>query len=198
MWKNIVETNIMIGTHADSLIAEAVKKGVTGFDRELAWEAVLKDAIVPPQDDVNTQYEDRQEVRFEPPQVKHISYSISQNVDYEVRAGLGSAYNTQGWVADDLHSESASRTLAYACKTNLHPTLETSRANVLYLLDDDYATYILGKELGKDEDEIESFLRRSKVAPFTLWNDDTGFFEAQNSDGSWAGEDRGWTEGMPI
>jgi hypothetical protein len=62
MWKNIVETNIMIGTHADSLIAEAVRKGVVGFDRELAWEAVWKDATVAPKDDATTQYDDRQEV----------------------------------------------------------------------------------------------------------------------------------------
>ena len=27
MWKNIVETNIMIGTHADVLVAEAYLKG---------------------------------------------------------------------------------------------------------------------------------------------------------------------------
>ena len=40
-----------VGTHADSLIAEAVLKGITGFDQELAYEAVLKDATVPPEDD---------------------------------------------------------------------------------------------------------------------------------------------------
>lgn len=34
---------------------------------------------------------------------------------YEARAGLGSDYATKGWVADDVHSESASRTLDYAC-----------------------------------------------------------------------------------
>ena len=36
-----------------------------------------------------------------------------QFVDYEVRAGLSTSYNVEGkgWVADDLHSESASRTL---------------------------------------------------------------------------------------
>lgn len=66
MWKNVVETNIMIGTHADSLIAEAVVKGITGYDRDLAWEAVLKDATVAPKDDGTTQYEDRQEVRLQP------------------------------------------------------------------------------------------------------------------------------------
>jgi putative alpha-1,2-mannosidase len=39
----------------------------------------------------------------------------TQNVDYEVRAGLSSVYAAKGWVADDVHSESASRTLDYAC-----------------------------------------------------------------------------------
>lgn len=52
----------MVGTHADSLIAEAVKKGIAGFDHELAWQAVLKDATVPPKDDRTTQYDDREEV----------------------------------------------------------------------------------------------------------------------------------------
>ena len=38
-------------------------------------------------------------------------------MEYEVRAGLSSVYNVveKGWVADDIHSESASRTLDYAC-----------------------------------------------------------------------------------
>lgn len=44
----------MVGTHADSLITEAVLKGVTGFDTELAYEAVYKDATVPPAEDNTT------------------------------------------------------------------------------------------------------------------------------------------------
>lgn len=28
-----------------------------------------------------------------------------------------------------------------------------------------------------------------------IWNNDTGFMEARKSDGIWAGEDAGWTEG---
>jgi putative alpha-1,2-mannosidase len=32
-------------------------------------------------------------------------------------------------------------------------------------------------------------------APFMLYNDLTGFMEARNKDGSWAGGTRGWTEG---
>jgi hypothetical protein len=66
MWKNIVETNIMVGTHADSLIAEAELKNVSGLttqeDRDLAWEAVWKDCNVPPAGDWEREYGDREEV----------------------------------------------------------------------------------------------------------------------------------------
>ncbi|KAI0337493.1 glycoside hydrolase family 92 protein [Trametopsis cervina] len=157
MWKNIVETNIMIGTHADSLIAEAVLKGFTGFDVDLAYEAVHKDATVPPEDDWTISYFDREE-----------------HVGYEVRAGLSSIYAPQGWVADDIHSESASRTLDYAY--------------------DDYAVSILASLLNKSSDAA-FFRNRSLTAPFNIFNGDTGFMEARNADGSWAGQTNGWTEG---
>ena len=42
---------LQVGTHADSLVAEAALKGITGFDMDLAYEAVYKDATVPPEDD---------------------------------------------------------------------------------------------------------------------------------------------------
>ncbi|KAH8831374.1 glycoside hydrolase family 92 protein [Flagelloscypha sp. PMI_526] len=158
MWKNIFETNIMVGTHADSLVAEAVVKGITGFDRDLAWEAVYKDATVPPLNDHNTVYDDREE-----------------NVDFEVRAGLSSVYADQGWVADDIHSESASRTLDYAY--------------------DDYCVAMLAKALGKDSETVDFFLNRSLTAPLKIFNTHTGFMEARNANGEWAGEDNGWTEG---
>ena len=45
-----------MATHADSLITEAVLKNITGFDRDLAWEAVWKDATVPPKDDASVVY----------------------------------------------------------------------------------------------------------------------------------------------
>ncbi|TDL14546.1 glycoside hydrolase family 92 protein [Rickenella mellea] len=157
MWKNIVETNIMVGTHADSMIAEAVIKGFgTTFNTELAYEAVHKDATVPPEGDDHIEYGDRQE-----------------NVGYEVRAGLSSVYNTRGWVADDIHSESASRTLDYAY--------------------DDYAVGTLASYLNKSTDAA-FFLERSK-SNRKIFNQKTGFMEARNADGSWAGQTRGWTEG---
>ncbi|KAI0059303.1 hypothetical protein BV25DRAFT_1809203 [Artomyces pyxidatus] len=157
MWKNIVETNIMVGTHADSLITEAVLKNITGFDVDLAYEAVHKDATVPPVDDSTISYFDREE-----------------NVGYEVRAGLSTMYDTKGWVADDIHSESGSRTLDYAY--------------------DDYAVSVLARYLNKTADAA-FFLNRSMVAPFTIFNTDTGFMEARNASGAWAGPDAGWTEG---
>ncbi|KAK8864700.1 hypothetical protein IAR55_001952 [Kwoniella newhampshirensis] len=96
MWKNLVETNIMVGTHADSVVAQAMNAGVTDFNWSLAWEAVKKDAFVPPDRDTELQFGDREE---ETPQ--------------EVRAGL-TEYMKLGYVAADLHAESGSRTLDYA------------------------------------------------------------------------------------
>ncbi|PFH47119.1 glycoside hydrolase family 92 protein [Amanita thiersii Skay4041] len=158
MWKNIVETNIMVGTHADSLIAEAAVKGVSGFDPEVAWQAVLKDATVPPVKDDSVLYSDRQE-----------------NVDFEARAGLSTVYADKGWVAADVHSESGSRTLDYAY--------------------DDFSAAMLGRAIGKPEDVVQPLLDRAMTAPFTLWNEATGFMEARNADGAFAGESAGWTEG---
>ena len=48
-------------------------------------------------------------------------YDREQHVGYEVRAGLSSVYATSGWVANDVHSESASRTLDYACTIPFPP-----------------------------------------------------------------------------
>ncbi|KLT38965.1 hypothetical protein CC85DRAFT_266218 [Cutaneotrichosporon oleaginosum] len=95
MWKNIVETNIMVGTHADSVLAQAMSAGVP-FDWELAWAAVRKNAYTPPERDTKLRYFDREE-----------------HTPHEVRAGL-TEYMKRGWVADDLHSEAGSRTLDYA------------------------------------------------------------------------------------
>lgn len=51
---SLVNISLQVGTHADSLIAEAVLKGMTGFVLETAWEAVYKDATVPPVNDTTT------------------------------------------------------------------------------------------------------------------------------------------------
>lgn len=43
-WPNPWYRNIMMGTHADAVIADAYVKGIRGFDAELAFEAMLKNA----------------------------------------------------------------------------------------------------------------------------------------------------------
>lgn len=66
----------------------------------------------------------------------------------------------------------------------------------LYLrLDDDYALSVLATALKKSSASAEHFRKRGTQNPFTIFNTETGFMEAKNADGSWAGEDAGWTEG---
>lgn len=96
MWANIVETNIMISTNADAVLANALERGFRGFNISKAWEAVKKDAFTPPDRDTELLYYDREP--FTP---------------YEARAGL-TAYMKQGWVSNDGWSEAGSRTLDYA------------------------------------------------------------------------------------
>ena len=92
-WPNPSYTNIMIGTHADSLVAEAMRKGFKGFDYNLAWDAVYKDAMTPPDGDTTRRWADRE-----------------PNTPYEARGGL--TYLKQlGYVPADKTNESASRTL---------------------------------------------------------------------------------------
>lgn len=92
-WPNPSYTNIMIATHADSLVAEAIRKGFTGFDRNLAWQAVYKDAMTPPDGDTTRRWLDREE-----------------HTPYEARAGL-TYYKQLGYIPTDKTDEAASRTL---------------------------------------------------------------------------------------
>ncbi|KAI1176051.1 glycoside hydrolase family 92 protein [Nemania sp. FL0916] len=96
MWGNMVETNIMIATNADVVLANALSRGFRSFDIAKAWVAVNKDAYVPPERDTELLYYDRE-----------------PGTPYEVRAGLTS-YMRHGWVDNDCWSESGSRTLDYA------------------------------------------------------------------------------------
>ena len=92
-WPNPSYTNIMIGTHADSLVAEAIRKGFRGFDRQVAWKAVFKDSMVPPDGDTSRRWLDREE-----------------GTPYEARAGL-TYYKQLGYIPTDKIDEAASRTL---------------------------------------------------------------------------------------
>ncbi|WP_321476440.1 GH92 family glycosyl hydrolase [uncultured Paludibaculum sp.] len=46
-WPNPIERNVMIGTHADSAVADAYLKGIRGFDAEKAYAAIRKDGAQP-------------------------------------------------------------------------------------------------------------------------------------------------------
>ncbi len=82
-WPNPSYTNIMIATHADAVVAEAINKGFHGFDYRLAYEAVYKDAMTPPEGDTTRDWHDREE-----------------GVPYEARAGL-TYYKLLGYVPAD-------------------------------------------------------------------------------------------------
>ena len=154
-WPNPSYTNIMVGTHADAVVAEAVNKGFHGFDWNLAYAAVYKDAMTPPDGDTTRKWLDRE-----------------PHTPYEARAGLTYS-KVLGYVPADKTAEAASRTLEDAY--------------------DDYAVAQVAKALGKTAD-YQFFLNRSHNYEH-IFNRQTGFMRAKNSDGSWAAPDVGWTEG---
>ncbi len=92
-WPNPSYTGIMIGTHADAVVADAVVKGVKGFDLQKAWLACRKDAMVPPDGDSIKWWGDR-----------------DPWTSYEARAGL-SWYMKLGYVPVDKTAESVANTL---------------------------------------------------------------------------------------
>ncbi|KAK3670398.1 hypothetical protein LTR78_009751 [Recurvomyces mirabilis] len=96
MWANVVETNIMIGSHVNAVLANALQRGFTTFDVAKAWAAVKKNAFEPPINDTEFLYYDRE------------GYTPD-----EVCAGL-TAYIPKGYVPNDQWAESGSRTLDYA------------------------------------------------------------------------------------
>jgi len=96
MWPNPAETNIMIGTHADPVIADAYVKGFRGYDINLAYEAMKKDALMPPENDTLLRYADR-----------------DLWTGYEAQAGL-TYFKKLGYVPVDKTAESVSRTIEYS------------------------------------------------------------------------------------
>jgi len=96
MWPNPAESNIMIGTHADDVIADAYIKGIRNFDINLAYEAMRKDAMMATEcDATNNKMWDRQ------------VWSC-----YEGQAGL-QFFHTLGYIPSDYKAESVSRTIEY-------------------------------------------------------------------------------------
>jgi len=94
-WPNPTYTNIMTGTHADAVIADAYVKGFRDYDVALAFEAVRKNAIQPPFRDTEKSWGDRDE-----------------GILYEARGGL-TYYHSLGYVAADRTRESVTRTVEF-------------------------------------------------------------------------------------
>lgn len=153
-WPNPSYTNIMIGTHADAVIADAYVNGFSGYDVEKAYEAIRKDAFITPRGDYR--WGDRH----------------YWNGEYEGRGGMNE-YLQLGYVASDKTNESVSRTLEFAM--------------------DDYCVAQMAKALKRDEDY--SLLMKHSRNYLNLFNNQTGFFQARKSDGSWDNQDEGFTEG---
>jgi predicted alpha-1,2-mannosidase len=94
-WPNPTYTNIMVGTHADAVIADAFVKGFRDYDVNLAYESVRKNAIHPPLRDTEKHWGDRDEGKL-----------------YEARGGL-TYYHSLGYVPADKTRESVTRTLEF-------------------------------------------------------------------------------------
>lgn len=92
-WPNPSYTGIMVGSPAETILAEAWTKGFRGFDVEQAYAAVRKNATVPQDGDRDNRWPDRGDFGDCP----------------ETRAGLG-RYMQLGYVAGDETAESVSRT----------------------------------------------------------------------------------------
>jgi predicted alpha-1,2-mannosidase len=95
MWPNPAETNIMIGTHADAVVADAYVKGFRGYDLKLAYAAMHKDVFTPPEGDTEKAWGDR-----------------DLWTSYEVQGGL-TYYQKLGYIPSDKTKESVSRTIEY-------------------------------------------------------------------------------------
>ena len=92
-WPNPSYTGIMVGSPAETILAEAWTKGFRGFDVEQAYAAIRKNATVPQEGDRENRWQDRGNFGDCP----------------ETRAGLG-RYMEIGYVAGEETAESVSRT----------------------------------------------------------------------------------------
>lgn len=98
IWPNPGYTGVMIGDPAAVVLSEAYVKGFRGFDVKGAFDAVLKNADVPQEDDMARDWDDNgRDIPGCP----------------ETRGGL-TWYLSHGYVAHDQTRESVSRTLDFS------------------------------------------------------------------------------------
>lgn len=170
-WPNPGYTSVMIGTHADSLIAEALGKGfLTGVTDpaiteryngksliEEAYAAVWKDAMVPQEGDGTTyKWKD-----------------WAQNEPYEARGGL-TAYKAFGYIPNDFVAENVSRTLEHAY--------------------DDYCAALVARAAG-DENAYKWFRNRSLNYKNVI-DPATGLSSGRDYQGNFGGGS--YTEGSAV
>lgn len=96
IWPNPMETNIMIGSHADAVIADGFLKGFNNYDTLLAYQAIKKNGTIAPINDFKNVWADR-----------------DTWTSFEGRGGLTN-YISAGYVASDITKEAPARTLEYA------------------------------------------------------------------------------------
>ena len=95
-WPNPSYTDIMLSTPADSMVAEAICEGFHGFDYNLAYQAVYKDAMTPPNEDTSQSWPDR-----------------SQGKPFSAREGL-TYYKKYGYDPENWTARAASCTLEHS------------------------------------------------------------------------------------
>ncbi len=166
-WPNPTYSNIMIGTHADAVIADAFVKGFRGYDIKKAYQAMRKNAFTPPPGDtgninyVESPWKEQKEINL-PPGAGNPWWDRELYHGYEARGGL-TWYMKHGYIPADMTSESVSRTLEFAY--------------------DDYCVAQVAKALGKDKD-YQILMNRSKNYK-KLYHNQSGFMVPRLHDGTW-------------
>ncbi|MDD5502750.1 MAG: GH92 family glycosyl hydrolase [Candidatus Thermoplasmatota archaeon] len=161
------DNNCMTGTHADSIIADAYTKGITGFDAETAYEAMWKNANIPgaavvPEFPLTTlTTEGRYGLQF----YSTIGYVPGDTVPFEALGMDVNPTTAQGvffWLLD----QGTTRTLEYAY--------------------DDFCVAQMAKAMGNTAD-YETLMGRSKSYA-NLFDSETGFMRGKSITGQWMNE----------
>lgn len=179
-WPNPTYTSIMIGTHADAVIADAYVKGFRDYDIALAYEAVRKNAFQPPHGDsggdqfyIGDSWNNAKP-SFRPVDAGNYWWDRAYwNGGYEARGGL-TWYMKYNFVPVDYTAESVSRTVEFSL--------------------DDYCIAQMARDMGKEED-YRILMQRSQYYK-NLYNPETKRLAPRYHDGSWYEQPEwGFTEG---
>ena len=157
LWSNPAETNIMVGSPAEVVIATALAAGLP-FDLKLAREAIIHQAFTPPDTDEKNRWGDRA--------------TGPNGWPVEARGGLTN-YMNLGYVAADKTSESVSRTLDYSFA-------DWCSARTLRAAGDEKTAKLLEARQANYKKLFDAEWAANAKTP-----DVTGYFGPRNADGSW-------------